>query len=110
MELLFLQSSGNTEDVWKWIASGLLAVLGWLLGKKDRRDNIGENSWEKRGSEVLMRISQLEELNKIRTEHPEYHPLANWVNTKVGENDNRISFIEEDIRRLKEKHNGQRGF
>lgn len=114
MELLFLQSgpSGNTEDIWKWIASGLLAILGWLLGKKDRRDNLGENSWEKRGAEVLLRIQQLEELNKLRTDNPETHPLTNHVNSILGRYELRIMRMEDrmenGMKRLKEETGHER--
>lgn len=83
----------GTTEIWQWIASGLLAVLGWILGRKGLASN-SYNSWETSKEAINLRIKQLEDLTTLRSEHPEFHPLSNYVNGQLGKFDNRIHRVE----------------
>ena len=100
-------------EIWKFIAGSLLTILGWILGRKVGREEssaykgsngkLDANSWEVSREVVLLRIKQLEDIMSQRSEHPEFHPLSNYINARLGKIDLRIrkvarhcNYVEED--------------
>lgn len=94
----------GTIEIWKWIASALLIVLGWLVGRQDGKKSAKteetKDGWNVERQATLLRIKQLEDLTNQRSEHPEYHPLANYMNGRLGDMSNRLDIIERDIRSI----------
>lgn len=91
-------------EIWKFIAGSLLLVLGWILGWKNA-SKVNEqglsskpSAWDIERQAVLLRIKQLEDLSAQRSEHPEFHPLSNYMNSQLGKFDNRLQFLEEKVK------------